>query len=50
MIEECFGVYYDNPDKLQDESESQAVYGLVIPPLSDNFTRENEIELIRIFT
>ena len=50
MIEECFGVYYDNPDKLQNESESQAVYGLVIPPLSDNFTRENEIELIRVFT
>lgn len=50
MVEECFGIYYDNPDRLQDENESQAVYGLVIPPLSDHFTKENETELIRVFT
>lgn len=31
VIEECFGIYYDNPEKLEDETHSRAIYGMIIP-------------------
>jgi DNA gyrase inhibitor GyrI len=31
MIDEQFGIFYDNPEQLEDESFSRAIYGLIIP-------------------
>ncbi|CDW78395.1 UNKNOWN [Stylonychia lemnae] len=46
IIQQLFGVYYDNPDKLADESQSKAIYGVIIP---DGISREKEEALIGFF-
>ena len=46
IVEELFGIYYDNPDKLADENQSKAVYGIIIP---DDLDDENFKSLVAFF-